>query len=71
MFAASVVPEKAVKEAGDDFGTKPVGAGAFKLEEWKRGDRVGLVRNPTIGRTTGSSSTASNGVTSPTTTPAC
>ena len=46
MFAASVVPEKAVKAAGEDFGSKPVGAGAFKLEEWKRGDRVRLVRNP-------------------------
>jgi peptide/nickel transport system substrate-binding protein len=45
MFAASVVPEKAVKAEGADFATKPVGAGAFKLDEWKRGDRVILVRN--------------------------
>lgn len=46
MFAASIIPEAAVKAAGDDFGTKPVGAGAFKLESWTHGDRVVLVRNP-------------------------
>ncbi len=45
MFAASVVPEAAVKAEGADFGTKPVGAGAFKLDEWRRGERVVLVRN--------------------------
>ena len=45
MFAASIVPEAAVKAEGEDFGTKPVGAGAFKLDEWRRGDRVVLVRN--------------------------
>jgi len=46
MFAASVVPEKAVKAEGADFGLKPVGAGAFRLKEWRRGDRVILERNP-------------------------
>jgi peptide/nickel transport system substrate-binding protein len=46
MFPASITPEKAVKELGEDFGSKPIGAGAFKLEEWKRGDRAVLVRNP-------------------------
>jgi peptide/nickel transport system substrate-binding protein len=45
MFAASVVPEQAVKAEGEDFATKPVGAGAFKLDEWRRGDRVTLSRN--------------------------
>ena len=46
MFAASVLPEKVVKSEGADFGSKPVGAGAFKLEKWQRGNRVTLVRNP-------------------------
>jgi peptide/nickel transport system substrate-binding protein len=46
MFSASVVPEKAVKDRGADFGSNPVGAGAFMLKEWKRGDTVSLVRNP-------------------------
>lgn len=46
MFAASIIPEAVVKAEGDDFGNKPVGAGAFKLESWTHGDRVVLVRNP-------------------------
>jgi peptide/nickel transport system substrate-binding protein len=46
MFAASILPEAAVKAAGDDFGTKPVGAGAFMLKNWAHGDKVELVRNP-------------------------
>lgn len=46
MFAASVVPEKVVTAEGQDFGSKPVGAGAFMLQEWKRGDTAILVRNP-------------------------
>src|SRR5215475_12836805 len=46
MFAASVVPQKAVTAKAADFGNDPVGAGAFKLKEWKRGDRVILERNP-------------------------
>src|SRR5262249_45179539 len=39
-------PEAWVKATGADFGTKPVGAGAFRLAEWRRGDRVVLERNP-------------------------
>jgi peptide/nickel transport system substrate-binding protein len=46
MFAASIVPEHAVSAAGDAFGEKPVGSGAFVLKEWKRGDRVVLEKNP-------------------------
>jgi peptide/nickel transport system substrate-binding protein len=46
MFSASVVPQKAVTERGADFGSNPVGAGAFMLKEWKRGDTVSLTRNP-------------------------
>jgi peptide/nickel transport system substrate-binding protein len=46
MFSTSITPEKAVKELGEEFASKPIGAGAFKLEEWKRGDRIVLVRNP-------------------------
>ncbi|MBX6389503.1 MAG: ABC transporter substrate-binding protein [Frankia sp.] len=33
--------------AGDQaFGERPVGAGPFMLDEWRRGDRLLLVRNP-------------------------
>jgi peptide/nickel transport system substrate-binding protein len=46
MFAASIVPEHAVKEHGDSFGEHPVGSGAFVLKEWRRGESVVLERNP-------------------------
>ncbi len=46
MFAASIVPEHAVKELGERFGEQPVGSGAFTLKEWARGDKVVLERNP-------------------------
>jgi peptide/nickel transport system substrate-binding protein len=46
MFAASIVPEHAVKEKGEAFGENPVGSGAFVLKEWIRGDRIVLERNP-------------------------
>lgn len=46
MFAASIVPESAVKAMGENFGEHPIGSGAFMLKEWRRGDRVILERNP-------------------------
>lgn len=46
MFSAAVLPEKAVMEAGEDFGNNPVGAGAFMLDEWRRGEYLRLVKNP-------------------------
>lgn len=45
MFAAAIVPEKAVTELGEAFATQPVGAGAFRLDEWRRGEMVKLARN--------------------------
>jgi peptide/nickel transport system substrate-binding protein len=45
MFPAAIVPRDVVEERDDEFGSQPVGAGAFELEEWKRDDRVTLVRN--------------------------
>jgi peptide/nickel transport system substrate-binding protein len=45
MFAAAIVPEKAVTELGEGFSEQPVGAGAFRLAEWRRGDVVRLERN--------------------------
>jgi peptide/nickel transport system substrate-binding protein len=46
MFSAAIVPQKAVTELGETFGTSPVGAGAFRLKEWRRGEVVALERNP-------------------------
>jgi peptide/nickel transport system substrate-binding protein len=45
MFSAAILPEKAVTELGEEFGSKPVGAGAFRLQEWRRGEVVKLERN--------------------------
>ena len=46
MFSAAILPEQAVTEAGDEFGNNPVGAGAFVLDEWKRGEYLRLKKNP-------------------------
>jgi peptide/nickel transport system substrate-binding protein len=45
MFAAAIVPEHAVTELGEAFSEHPVGAGAFRLAEWRRGEVVRLERN--------------------------
>ena len=46
MFSAAVLPEAAVKARGEDFGNNPAGAGAFMLDEWRRGEYLRLVKNP-------------------------
>jgi peptide/nickel transport system substrate-binding protein len=46
MFSAAILPAKAVDERGEDFGNDPVGAGAFMLEEWRRGEYLRLKKNP-------------------------
>ncbi|RTI52549.1 peptide ABC transporter substrate-binding protein [Thermus scotoductus] len=43
---AHVVPREEVERWGADFGKHPVGTGAFKLKEWRLGQRVVLERNP-------------------------
>ena len=45
MFSAAILPEKAISELGEAFGANPVGAGAFRLQEWRRGEVVKLERN--------------------------
>ncbi|CAM3057388.1 ABC transporter substrate-binding protein [Paracoccus nototheniae] len=42
---ASVVPQEVVEEFGADFGTNPVGTGAFTLAEWTIGQRVVFEKN--------------------------
>ena len=42
---ASAVPKEAVEAAGADFGKKPIGSGAFKLDEWVPGQRLVFSRN--------------------------
>lgn len=40
--AASILSEKAVKEAGATYGQHPVGTGPFKFVSWQSGDRINL-----------------------------
>ncbi len=42
---AFAVPKEEVEKWGADFGKHPVGTGAFKMQEWKLGQRVVYVRN--------------------------
>ena len=43
---AFAVPKEDVEKYGQDFGKHPVGTGAFKMKEWKLGQRVVYERNP-------------------------
>jgi ABC-type transport system substrate-binding protein len=43
--AGMVVSPTAVEKYGADFGNHGIGAGAFRLKEWRRGDRIVLERN--------------------------
>jgi len=42
---AFAVPKEEVEKYGQDFGTHPVGTGAFKMKEWKLGQHVIYERN--------------------------
>jgi peptide/nickel transport system substrate-binding protein len=46
MPYAAILSPTAVQAAGDDMGQRPVGTGALKLGEWKRGVSLTLLRNP-------------------------
>jgi oligopeptide transport system substrate-binding protein len=41
-----LVPKEAVDKYGADFGTHPVGTGPFMLQQWVKGQKAVLVRNP-------------------------
>ncbi len=45
LFAAAILPEAAVTGDYEAFSEKPVGAGAFRLADWRRGDRIILEAN--------------------------
>jgi peptide/nickel transport system substrate-binding protein len=40
--ASSILSEKAVTEAGEDYGQNPVGTGPFAFDNWQSGDRITL-----------------------------
>lgn len=41
----SILNEKAVTEAGDDYGRNPVGTGSYKFVSWTSGDNITVERN--------------------------
>ncbi|MBX4923555.1 ABC transporter substrate-binding protein [Rhizobium bangladeshense] len=44
---ASVISKKGMESLGPDaYGEKPIASGAFVIDEWRRGDRVILKKNP-------------------------
>jgi len=45
MAPFAIASPQAIKKHGEDYFKHPVGTGPFKLEEWKKGDRVILTRN--------------------------
>ena len=46
IFTSSIVPKAVFEADPEGFGNKPVGSGAFMVEEYTRGDKVVLVPNP-------------------------
>ena len=48
LFAAAILPEAAVTGDYDAFAEKPIGAGAFRLADWRRGDRIVLDRPDSV-----------------------
>ncbi len=43
--ASSILSEKAVTEAGDNYGQQPVGTGPYKFADWAAGDSISLTVN--------------------------
>jgi peptide/nickel transport system substrate-binding protein len=46
LLAAAILPEAQVRNRYDEFLEKPIGAGAFRVAEWRRGEYVALEKNP-------------------------
>lgn len=44
--AGLMISPTAATEAGDDFGSNPVGTGPFVFERWERGGQIVLAKNP-------------------------
>ena len=65
MHFSSIVPKEEVEKWGADWGTHPVGTGAYKIVEWTLGQRIVFERNPDYrhgtGRRTCPISTGSSG----------
>jgi peptide/nickel transport system substrate-binding protein len=46
LYAAAILPQESVEKHYDAWLERPVGAGAFKIVEWRRGQSITLDRNP-------------------------
>jgi peptide/nickel transport system substrate-binding protein len=46
VYTSQPLSQRAIEEAGADYGRNPVGAGPFVFKEWTTGNRVVLERNP-------------------------
>lgn len=46
LFVNGIIPEDFGGVSEKEFFEQPIGTGPFMLEEWKRGDRLKVVRNP-------------------------
>lgn len=46
LLFSAVVPRRLLEKPQRDFASHPVGSGPFMLEQWRRGDRIKLERNP-------------------------
>jgi ABC-type transport system substrate-binding protein len=53
MHFSSIVPQEEVEKWGADWGTHPVGTGAYKITEWTLGQRIVFERNPDYQHGTG------------------
>ena len=53
MHFSSIVPKEEVEKWGADWGTHPVGTGAYKIAEWTLGQRIVFERNPDYRHGTG------------------
>jgi peptide/nickel transport system substrate-binding protein len=45
-IGTAILPREEVEKKGDDFGSDPVGCGAFKFVKWVKGSEIVLARNP-------------------------
>ena len=45
MYAASILPKAKVASLGDDFAAIPVGAGVYRIADWRRGELLALEPN--------------------------
>lgn len=46
LFSASIVPRNVVEKDEKSFANQPIGSGPFMLENWRKGEKIILTKNP-------------------------